>query len=191
MRCYNLNNSYMESIQSGLQSAHAQHELCKKYLSPRFSNTTGHDDPDKTIYDLEEWLEYHKTIIILNGGWQKSLEGMIEFLSSSREHTYAWTELREEKDSINDALTNVALVLPHHMYAYSRYIAPFLGKKLPSENVAFEPDEFDDTGVPVNITMTLHENKTLSLADHILDKSFEYTFYDLRLIKRLSKMSLM
>ncbi len=112
MRCYHLGNTYLPGIHAGIQSAHSQHELAVKYLL-----TADCHAAQAEMY--KEWLLNHKTMIVLNGGWQSSLQEWVKLLES-QDHPYAWTTFHEELDSLNGALTNVAIVLPYHIYGVGR-----------------------------------------------------------------------
>lgn len=118
-RCYHINNFYLSGIHAGIQSAHAQHELAMKYLvDPAYAESV-HHAPAKAGY--LEWAQNHKTIIVLNGGMQSNLEEWAAFLTAGL-HPFAWAKFNEAEEALNGALTNIALVLPERIYAYSRSV---------------------------------------------------------------------
>lgn len=191
MRCYYLNNFYLGNIHAGIQSSHAQQKLARKYLS-RFKDLSGHQNPKETVENYEDWLENHETSIVLNAGWHSDLNNIIDFLASNRDHTYAWASFNEEKDAINEATTNVAIILPYHMYAYSQAISSFISKKIKSERVTFTPDEYDDETVKkIDFEMEMYPDNTVSLRDYITKSVYDYNLFDLKLIRRLSRMRTM
>lgn len=119
MRCYHLNNFYCQNIMAGIQSAHAQHELAMKYMGDAIVKSP-HFEPAKEGYI--EWATNHKTIIVLNAGMQVDLQSWIDKLSSNSFHAFAWAPFFEDKDALNGALTNIALVLPERIYGYAREV---------------------------------------------------------------------
>lgn len=112
MRCYHFNNFYLSGIHAGIQSAHSQTELAIKY---GFNKKQG--DPKSEAY--EDWAVNHKTMVVLNGGMQQSLAELLTFLDNP-DNPYPWAYFCESEEALNNALTNIALVLPYHMYAYAR-----------------------------------------------------------------------
>lgn len=117
MRCYSINIMYLAGIHAGIQSGHAQCEIALKYLINR-ANEQG----PEAVAGLAEWLENHKTAVILNGGQFGDLLKVEKFLGQPANHRYAWAPFRESEYSLNNTLTSIALVLPEHMYKYSREI---------------------------------------------------------------------
>lgn len=120
MRLYAFTNMYLSPLQQGLQTAHLVHELFNKY-----------SDKNSAEYNnLNEWSKNHKTIIILNGGNQAKLETIkkeIELLEYCT--TYPNTFFREDKDSLNEALTCVGIILPDTIYDNERYHSLYSERK--------------------------------------------------------------
>lgn len=105
MRAYHICNMYLSGIHAGIQSAHCQHELAVKMVDP--------GTPINRFNMYLDWAKNHKTIILLNGGYQSNLEEFIEAVTLT---DYPWAEFRESNDALNGALTNVCVVLPEAMY---------------------------------------------------------------------------
>lgn len=105
MRCYHFCNTYLASIQHGIQSAHAQMELFVKY---RDTNTPQH-------HVLFNWAHHHKTMICLNGGMHKDMKLILEHVASAS-NPYPWSVFYEDSDAIDGLLTNIAVVLPESFY---------------------------------------------------------------------------
>lgn len=126
-RCYHINNFYLSGIHAGIQSAHAQHELAMKYLTPNgpIVKSPFHQP---AIDGYVEWATNHKTIIVLNGGMQADLEKWVELLSSTS-HAHAWATFHEAPEALNGALTNIALVLPERIYGYAREVTRVLNSE--------------------------------------------------------------
>ncbi len=176
MRCYHLNNFYLSGIHAGIQSAHAQHELATKYLMAEDG-----DVYEETLIQYEEWAKHHKTIVVLNGGMQKDLQAWVDFLTVNSHHLFPWSAFHESMEALNGALTNVALVLPEHMYRFNRDIATFLTQ---GQRIACftQPgnDKLEFIKNESGLTLTLNGEET-----------FTYSAFELELIARLSRCSLM
>lgn len=104
-RMYCVVNQYIAGIHAGIQSAHAIAEVFRDY-------TPAKTKAGKLVL---EWADEDKTIIVLNGGYQSSLQSLCEKLIPVSA-TYPWASFCEEKDALNGAMTAVAVVLPEYMY---------------------------------------------------------------------------
>jgi hypothetical protein len=176
MRCYHLNNFYLSGIHAGIQSAHAQHELASKYLMADEG-----DVYEETLIQYEEWAKHHKTIVVLNGGMQKDLQGWVEFLTVNSHHLFPWSAFYESMEALNGALTNVALVLPEHMYRFNRDIAAFSAQGQKSASyVLLGGDTINFARNDLDLILTLNDVDT-----------FTYSSFEQELITRLSRCSLM
>lgn len=107
MRLYTFTNYYLSSLQVGLQTAHVVHELFNKYVTD--------DIPHTEQNMLWDWSDNHKTIVILNGGNCATL-GDLELFLQSRENEFAYSAFCEDRQSLNNALTCVGIVLPERIY---------------------------------------------------------------------------
>lgn len=105
-RMYCVVNQYIAGIHAGIQSAHAITEVFLDY------NTRKRNLASEFLW---RWADSDKTIIVLNGGYQSSLQGLCEKLTPLS-GTYPWAYFREEQDALNGAMTAVAVVLPEYMY---------------------------------------------------------------------------
>ena len=108
MRGYFLCNMYLSSIQCGIQSAHVVAEMFIKYRGLAAEST------------LIEWATNHKTMILLNGGYQSELEEFYNYvLTAGRDQTnhYPFAIFHEELDALNGATTSVGIILPEKVYA--------------------------------------------------------------------------
>ena len=106
MRAYFFTNMYISSIQCGIQSAHATHELFNKYIDHQYSST---------FQQLMDWSKNHKTMIVLNGGYASNLQRIYEVLQD-QDNEFPFAKFNEEMDSLNGALTCVTVVLPERIY---------------------------------------------------------------------------
>lgn len=104
-RMYCVVNQYIAGIHAGIQSAHAMSEMFLDYPQRR----------NKASNFLWDWAEQDKTVIVLNGGYQSSLQDLCEKLKPLSS-TYPWASFCEEQAALNGAMTAVAVVLPEYMY---------------------------------------------------------------------------
>jgi len=180
MRCYHINNFYLSGIHAGIQSAHAQHELAIKYL----------DNAAQTISEARtqylDWAKHHKTIVVLNGGMQSDLMSFRDLLEVP-ENPYAWLDFYESEEALNGALTNLAVVLPEHMYAHTGLIMAFLEKTRATE--ALNNSSMNFTGRDGEDIEVKQYGEGLILLR--LGQSYQYTAFDIGLMKRLSACRLM
>jgi len=106
-RLYAFGNFYLSSIQQGIQAAHATVELFLKDSAGQLDTRQSHH--------LHDWAEFHKTMVLLNGGDCESLKQLVGILTSP-DNPFPWALFREEKSALNGALTSVVIVLPERMY---------------------------------------------------------------------------
>ncbi len=189
-RCYHLNNTYLAGIHSGIQSAHAQHELAMKYLGGAMAKSP-YFAPAKEGY--VEWATNHKTIIVLNGGMQSNLQEW-EAMLASVSHPYAWASFREEEAALNGTLTNIALVLPETIYKHARQISSIVANWNGSQELETILKNAD-THIYLRHADTTRDVWELVTEmyvddDEVVNKQL-YTKFDIELMSKLSKCSLM
>jgi len=112
MRLYVWTNRYISSIQKGIQTAHLVSDLMIKYLHPEATTDYW---TRKAKGTLLEWACSHKTIIVLDGGNCEALLGVCRVLNDR--NPYPWTSFSEDKESLNEALTVVGVVIPEGIYS--------------------------------------------------------------------------
>lgn len=105
-RMYCVVNQYIAGIHAGIQSAHAMSEVFLRY--PQRVGSASNL--------LWDWASEDKTVIVLNGGYQSSLQELCNKLAPVS-GTYPWSSFCEEQDALNGAMTAVAVVLPEYMYS--------------------------------------------------------------------------
>ena len=101
MRAYFFVNTALSGIQKGLQVAHCAVEM-------------GENNP---TYD--EWACEHKTIIVLEGGFNKELSEIEDFFGEII-HPHPWAAFREDEDTLALAYTAVGIILPERIYEAAR-----------------------------------------------------------------------
>ena len=114
LRCYTFTNFMLSSIQQGIQSGHASMELVNKYMI--------NDDPwgvDGAMDMVANWIANHKTIVCLNGGNAAGIREWKGFFDSgvqSGQNVYPYAGFFEDEQSLDGALTSVAVILPARIY---------------------------------------------------------------------------
>lgn len=107
MRLYSFVNMYLSHIQAGIQTAHALQELNLKYRNTNLEHI------------VNEWATNHKTIIVLNSGYQSSIQETINLFENLPDIVqYPHASFREEHDALNNALTCAVVILPECVYNF-------------------------------------------------------------------------
>lgn len=105
LRAYSIVNQYIAGIHAGIQTAHVVHELFTQYPQ----------DVNHASRRLWDWGVNDKTIIVLDGGYQSNMERIFELMQKVKSLPSA--KFHEAQESLNGALTAIAIVLPEYMYA--------------------------------------------------------------------------
>lgn len=98
LRLYSFVHACLSPLQKGLQTAHAVTELMRY--------------EDLMVLD---WAEFHKTIIIKNGGDCQNLNLIVKEFKKL-DNSYPWSSFREDKETLNGAITAVVIILPYKFY---------------------------------------------------------------------------
>lgn len=106
MRSYFFGNYYLSSIQQGIQAAH-----CVADMFVEYGNI--HTTPQQ--FQLYDWAEHHKTMVLLNGGNQASIIELATFFDSPN-NPFPWASFNEDFESLNNCVTTVGIVLPERIY---------------------------------------------------------------------------
>lgn len=178
MRSYHFNNMYMQGIHAGIQSKHAGDEITLKTLA---ANSEGQGTYARESY--LDWMANHKTVVVLNGGMHGDLLKIEAFLSSE-ENPYAWSSFKESLYALNNAMTNIAIILPEHIYGFKQEVLAA------SERVWSDGHELislvDSGGISAGDGyVSLHKRVGGEKTEH------RYSQFDLDLIKLMASMKLM
>ena len=113
-RMYTFTNIYLSSIQKGIQSAHCITDMIVKYDKPfiTFFNRTPTPQTDM----LNHWMKNDKTMIVMNGGGDGSLEELHNFFMRGVDCMFPFAKFNEDDYSLNGALTCVGILLPERIY---------------------------------------------------------------------------
>jgi hypothetical protein len=105
MRAYFFVNSALSGIQKGLQVAHCVAEMSTKDPEDQWQR-------DKSVF--ETWRDYHKTIIVLEGGFHADLMEIADSFQGN--YDYCWEAFREDEETMNGMMTAVGIILPERIY---------------------------------------------------------------------------
>lgn len=103
MRLYSFVNYYLSSLQQGLQTAHIVSELFACHS-------------DNLL--LHKWAQYHKTIIILNGGNSESIWNIFQQIADSGINL-PFAMFSEDRQSLNSAVTACGIIVPPSIYEFA------------------------------------------------------------------------
>lgn len=121
LRLYCFGNMYLSSIQQGIQGLHALGLMIVNYEHPNEIVSLGCDSDEDCKRQREyhqscsmiyEWMEYHKTVICLNGGTSDNLYDIHNTFYES----YKYPSAVFEEEGIGNAMTSVAVILPDYVY---------------------------------------------------------------------------
>ena len=138
MRAYFFGNMYLSSIQQGIQAAHVTAEMFSKY-SGRAGALSG---------QLFEWVEGHKTMILLNAGYGEELYRLGD-LFSHQENPYPWAAFSESEEALDGAMTSIGIVLPERIY---ETMAVCRKEKINPEYIAVHPRAIE-LGLPTDLSV--------------------------------------
>jgi len=116
MRAYFFGNMYLSSIQQGIQAAHVMSEMF-----PKYEPCSGGQYDSEEHEMLSDWAMYHKTMILLNGGYMETIVELRDFIRSGN-HSYPWAEFHEGEDALGGILTSIGIILPEKIYQLSAVI---------------------------------------------------------------------
>ena len=110
MRYYGFGNYYLSPLQQGLQ---AMHGGCDMSVQEQIGS--------KLHNEYVDWAKNHKTVVLLNGGNQASLNELHEFLLDLQQKGYAYpvVKFNEDEQSLGMALTHVGVIVPEKVYQLS------------------------------------------------------------------------
>lgn len=183
-RCYHFNNFYLSGVHAGIQAAHAQHELSLKYLeSSVYFEKSKVDHHGTQEAEYLEWLENHKTIILLNAGMAKDLEELVT-LFKSPENPFPWAAWRESEEALNGCITSIAMVLPDRIYDWSRLVTKAWNRK-PFEGQLYKTDN------PNQLLLKEDDGSAKIIGPHSGYVFNEFTKFEVELMAKMSGMRLM
>ena len=106
MRLYSFVNYYLSQLQAGLQTAHCVSEM-----------SVAHNMKSAERSAYTSWAIYDKTIIICNGGNSAMLEDLhLRLVDFAARFELPLTKFYEDEQSLNNALTSVAILVPARFY---------------------------------------------------------------------------
>ncbi len=121
MRAYFFGNMYLSSIQQGIQAQHCTGEFAVNYNPALAADGKLYcEDPEKYAM-LMDYLDNHKTSILLNGGYSENLHRLVDSLAVE-ENPYPWAFFHESEEALDSALTCVGIILPEAIYETATFV---------------------------------------------------------------------
>jgi len=159
----------MSPIQHGIQSAHGQMELFIKYKTQ--------SEKKDMLFD---WADWHKTMIVLNAGYDITMHEVKTFLDNEL-NPYPWAYFNESTEAMNGMLTNIALILPEKIYQSAALLRM---KRISFTEISSRdnPLEYEPL-VFANINYTEEETS-------FINSACSFSEYEIELINMLNKFNL-
>ncbi len=141
MRAYFFGNMYLSSIQQGIQAQHCTGEFAVNYNPALAADGKLYcEDPEKYAM-LMDYLDNHKTSILLNGGYSENLHRLIS-LFATEDNSYPWAFFHESEEALDGALTCVGIILPEAIYETAAFV-----RQARSNEARDIVDHFNATGI--------------------------------------------
>ena len=109
LRCYTFTLAQLNTMQQGIQAAHAIVELGNNAYKKQMRYM---DPADFRVY--HDWATNEKTMVFLNGGDAVALRELEDFFYDPQ-NMFPWASFHED-DSLYGALTSMAIVLPARIF---------------------------------------------------------------------------
>lgn len=180
LRCYHFNNFYLAGVHAGIQAGHAQHELARKYLLPVIDGVADPSSDQVSLY--RDWVENHKTMIVLNAGMAQDLLSLVE-LFNTESNPFPWVQWHESEEALSGCITSIAMVLPERIYGWSRLVARAWNKK-PYKGALHSTDN------PRYFLLKEDDGSAKIIGAHSGHYFQEYSTFEVELMGRVSGMSL-
>ena len=132
LRGFFFTNMYLSSIQKGIQSAHAVHDLFIKYRDQDPAGPTTRDEDIAAEHYLWVWAKKHKTMIVLDAGYDAELVDLWHFFRDES-NPFPFEKWCESKEALNGACTCVAIVLPSTIFKTAEKVRK--GKYKPDKSI--------------------------------------------------------
>jgi hypothetical protein len=116
LRFYTFVNFYLSSIQQGVQSFHVLGEMVNKYESVSGFSDSNNFEPYQI---LNNWMQNHKTLIVLNGGAYTDIVEKyfkLKNLATMLSFSMPFAQFTEDDKSLGGIMTACGCVLPEEIY---------------------------------------------------------------------------
>lgn len=111
LRLYSFVTFYLaKGIHAGIQTGHAAVDLVQKYRCYA-------GEPSDQTKMVDEWADYHKTFIVLNGGMHVEMQKVLELTKASG---YPFEVFHESKEALDGIMTAIVVVLPEDVFGLRR-----------------------------------------------------------------------
>lgn len=114
LRAYTFTNFMLNSVAQGIQPAHCLMDMLRFYQKNA-------DQYPKQARMVENWADYHKTMICLNGGNYANmvkLYGTIGYLADYLELPHM--KFSEDMDTLHGTMTCCGIIVPDSIYVTAR-----------------------------------------------------------------------
>ena len=112
LRCYTFTLAQLNTMQQGIQAAHAVVEMGNN----AYKKMMRYGEPyDFRIY--HDWATNWKTMVCLNGGDAEALKALEDFFYDPQ-NDFPWAPFYEDASFYN-ALTSIAIILPENIFGTS------------------------------------------------------------------------
>jgi len=113
LRLYSFQNMYLPGVHCGPQGIHSAIDMARKYDHSYY----GCKNVGVSFY--RDWADNHKTVIVVNGGGHSHLVELDKFLNCEQ-NPYPWMSFRESEEALNEAMTNVCIVVPERVFNFEK-----------------------------------------------------------------------
>lgn len=198
MRAYFFGNMYISQIQHGIQAKHVGDEMVLKYFPIPTIDDVGHEQcwqPSPQAGMLGDWMQNHKTVILLNGGFGENIEELESFFEGTLDaqgvtrlsevydgaySPYPFAIFCESDEALGGAATSFGVILPPKIYEGAAAMRKL--KRLRRDDPARMNFEFQKI---LTVTVPSDEYKG---ATKVVD--FEYNQWEVELMERLGTFRL-
>jgi len=169
LRAYHFNNFYLSPIQHGIQTAHCQTAMAEKYRST-----------DGVTSDLYwKWCETPVTICLNGGNYQGLLDAATAIVECQQNYgdpasAFPFGVFHEDKESLNEMLTNVGVILPEYIWGLYKSIK----RDLPAFAKRFNLDASEFSHPNIVDMWEAHNNQAMDFASKAIvnhEKGFGVT----------------
>ena len=116
LKAYFFNNQYLQGIHAGIQAQHCTAEMFAKYEKDNFKDI-------KQRELLHEWADSHKTTIILNGGYARNIQRLVNLFYNDTSNPYPFSYFCESEEALEGCITSVGIILPKRVFEGARYMS--------------------------------------------------------------------
>ena len=103
---------------------------------PEYGTTIDEQLMIDSTHMLYDWAANHKTMICLNGGYLSSMRDILLHLNHT-DNTYPWSTFYESDEAMGGMLTNIAMILPDHIYDTAAWCRSYKNELVTQDNDSY------------------------------------------------------